>query len=29
MAVSYLILNFLIDLSYPFFNPRIGHDPAK
>ncbi|MCG2809919.1 MAG: ABC transporter permease [Candidatus Aminicenantes bacterium] len=29
MAVSYLLLNFLIDLSYPFFNPRIGHDPAK
>jgi peptide/nickel transport system permease protein len=26
MAVLYLMLNFLIDLSYPFINPRIGHD---
>jgi len=26
MAALYLILNFLVDLSYPFINPRIGHD---
>jgi peptide/nickel transport system permease protein len=26
MAVLYLMLNFLVDLSYPFINPRIGHD---
>lgn len=26
MAALYLILNFLVDLSYPFINPRIDHD---
>lgn len=26
MAALYLLLNFLVDLSYPFFNPRIRHD---
>jgi len=28
MAVVYLLLNFLVDLSYPLFNPRIRHDSA-
>lgn len=27
MAVLYLLLNFLVDLSYPFIDPRISHDP--
>jgi peptide/nickel transport system permease protein len=26
MAAMYLLLNFLVDLSYPFINPRIRHD---
>lgn len=26
IAVLYQLLNFLIDLSYPFINPRISHD---
>ena len=29
MAVVYLLLNFLIDLSYPFLNPRIGHAASE
>ena len=29
MAVAYLLLNFLVDLSYPFLNPAIGHDSAS
>ncbi len=28
MAVLYLLANFLVDLSYPLLDPRIGHDPA-
>ena len=28
MASLYLLLNFLVDLSYPLIDPRIGHDPA-
>lgn len=27
MAALYLMLNFLVDLSYPLINPRISHDP--
>jgi peptide/nickel transport system permease protein len=26
IAALYLLLNFLVDLSYPFINPRIRHD---
>jgi len=26
LAILYLLLNFLVDLSYPMINPRIGHD---
>jgi ABC-type dipeptide/oligopeptide/nickel transport system permease component len=26
MAALYLLLNLLVDLSYPFINPRIRHD---
>jgi peptide/nickel transport system permease protein len=26
MAALYLLLNLLVDLSYPFFNPKIRHD---
>jgi peptide/nickel transport system permease protein len=29
IAALYLLLNFLVELSYPFINPRIGHDPDK
>ena len=29
MAVIYLLLNFLIDLSYPLLNPRIGHASSE
>lgn len=28
MAALYLLANFLVDLSYPLIDPRIGHDPA-
>lgn len=28
MAALYLVVNFLVDLSYPLIDPRIGHDPA-
>jgi peptide/nickel transport system permease protein len=28
MASLYLLANFLVDLSYPLIDPRIGHDPA-
>lgn len=28
MAALYLMANFLVDLSYPLIDPRIGHDPA-
>jgi peptide/nickel transport system permease protein len=28
MASLYLLVNFLVDLSYPLLDPRIGHDPA-
>jgi peptide/nickel transport system permease protein len=29
MAVLYLLLNFLVDLSYRFINPRINHVPGN
>jgi peptide/nickel transport system permease protein len=29
IAALYLLLNFLVELSYPFINPRIGHAPDK
>ena len=29
MALLYLLLNFLVDLSYPLIDPRIRHDPHR
>jgi len=29
MAVLYLLLNFLVDRSYPLIDPRIKHDPHR
>jgi peptide/nickel transport system permease protein len=29
MVAMYLLLNLLIDLSYPLINPRISHDPTE